>query len=469
MKSLNKEPLINWIQERNRGTGDQKEPAKTREIATQTGPWHQQGDKVEIRKIEDIDTVEKFLAVEKPKWNKDVFTNTEIKEGNPLSTKDDTVKVLLLKEGENETDTEIVAAFKNKYPELEAAQEDFEVLERTTKLRSKHEGLEKKHKIIQIVSSDKEEKMWEKMVQLREETAGDKWVALHDVPWFETRRLQKMMEVIFQGGETQVAIYIQNRREPKKELQQRQRNSYAFIVDQKGKDFKEVVQTLKNEMNNLEAKQAIKSIRATRSGKVLIVTEKNEEAFNQLQQSMARGIQDLHIVPKGPHSDRSKGTFYIRGMDCTTTKEEFMTCIGKLTNKVAGKDFAIGELRPNKNNTLAVTLTCDKETAETLDKERSIRIGMVRCGIEPKVEMQRCTKCWNYDHNSRECTGVDRRGQCFKCGGDDHLARDCKGENFCQLCNEKHKSGTRECGAFRKALINARKENRVIRITSQNA
>lgn len=188
-----------------------------------------------------------------------------------------------------------------------------------------------------------------------------------------------------------------------------------------------------------------------------------------MQQSMARGAQDLHVEAKGPYSDKTKDIFYIRGMDCTTTKEEITICMEKLTNKVAGKDFALGELRPNKNNTLAVTLSCDKEMAEMLAKQRNIRIGMVRCGIEQKFEIQRCTKCWSYDHNITACTGVDRRGKCFRCGGDDHLARDCTGENYCQLCNEKHKTGTRECGFFRKALINARKENRVRRITSQNA
>lgn len=50
----------------------------------------------------------------------------------------------------------------------------------------------------------------------------------------------------------------------------------------------------------------------------------------------------------------------------------------------------ISELRPNANNTQAVTVTLDKEDAEKLVKNDHIRIGLVNCAVERRLRISKC-------------------------------------------------------------------------------
>lgn len=125
----------------------------------------------------------------------------------------------------------------------------------------------------------------------------------------------------------------------------------------------------------------------------------------------------------------------------------------------------IGELRPNANNTQAVTVTLDKEDAEKLVKDGIIRVGVVNCTVEKRIKVTKCRRCWSYEHTATECTGTDRSKFCYKCGKDGHAAKDCTDEVACPICQTKgHITGSGKCPAFRRALNQIRREQTYSRL-----
>lgn len=78
---------------------------------------------------------------------------------------------------------------------------------------------------------------------------------------------------------------------------------------------------------------------------------------------------------------------------------------------------------------------------------------MVRCRVERRVRVDKCHRCWAFDHLARECMGPDRRNLCLKCGKSGHKREGCKAEEECPLCEKKgHRAGSGRCGAFKRAL-----------------
>ncbi|KAJ8955514.1 hypothetical protein NQ314_006880 [Rhamnusium bicolor] len=75
--------------------------------------------------------------------------------------------------------------------------------------------------------------------------------------------------------------------------------------------------------------------------------------------------------------------------------------------------------------------------------------------------MDRCYKCWSYDHRAADCNGTDRTKTCYKCGKEGHAVTNCTDEEFCPLCSTAgHRAGSGRCVAFRRALSQANKAER---------
>lgn len=120
-----------------------------------------------------------------------------------------------------------------------------------------------------------------------------------------------------------------------------------------------------------------------------------------------------------------------------------------------------GKLRPMANQTVATTLRADKKAAEALLLKGKIRVGLIHCRIEKRVSLNKCNKCWSYDHDTQACKGPDRRGRCLRCGVDGHMAKDCGNDEACPFCEKKgHRADSSKCPLFRKALNIARKRER---------
>ncbi|XP_077302320.1 uncharacterized protein LOC143922839 [Arctopsyche grandis] len=119
----------------------------------------------------------------------------------------------------------------------------------------------------------------------------------------------------------------------------------------------------------------------------------------------------------------------------------------------------VQRLRPASGGTLTctVTLPCTTET-DALLKEGRVRVGLVRCRVREKVDLQQCYRCRAFGHIAAGCMGEDRSSLCNYCGKTGHKAVECSDSPHCALCakmgqSATHRLGSARCEAFRQDLL----------------
>lgn len=436
---------------------------KTREqkdISTQTVAWTRGGNPI-INSLEGINTLEDFKKVENFQWTKEIYTKSEIKVGNPLNTRDDVTKVVLVEPENKRMQNGIANLYCTTFPELAQIDEDFAVVEQSTTIKTKNNKEPIKKKIIKAVYKRDDDDIWNVLQKVRHEVTGINWIALHHVDFMTVERLRKMTEVIFQNSETQVVIYTTNQKltdQPNlnKKRQERERMTYALVVEDGDSDYKSILNKTKTAIQGSSASGIVKSLRSTQEGKLLIITDKDKEAIVKLKEAITQNTDSMKVRKIGREAKLE--AIHIRGIDATTSKEEIRAAIEAKLGSTKKGQYTLGELRPNARNTMAVTLTVCREDAEKIIENKEIQIGLVRCSVEKRIALNRCFKCWSFDHQTTECKGPDRSRLCFKCGQEGHKGSECKNGKECPLCETSgHAAGSGQCNAFKRALSSARK------------
>lgn len=244
--------------------------------------------------------------------------------------------------------------------------------------------------------------------------------------------------------------------------------SYALIVDKNKDDHRRIVNEMKTAVKNTDEADIIKSVKTAKDGKLIITTINNDnEAMTSLKKHISKIINDDTKVRISTRN-ANKVSIHIRGMDIDTNSEDVIEAIENETGRLSEGSYKLSALRPNANGTQAATFTAEEKIAEKLLAQNWMRIGLVRCSLERQIILDRCNKCWSYDHETGRCSGKDHSKNCFKCGKTDHTAKDCKNAEFCLCCNEAgHAAGSGKCAEFKKALAKARKNYRASVITLQ--
>ncbi|KAK5643891.1 hypothetical protein RI129_007736 [Pyrocoelia pectoralis] len=155
---------------------------------------------------------------------------------------------------------------------------------------------------------------------------------------------------------------------------------------------------------------------------------------------------------------RIEADFKLKAVDNrTTTKEDVTSVLLERAEQDKAKGIQVGELRPNRNETQAVTITVEEEARQTILKHGRIRM----CSVERRVKLQQYFRCWSYNHKKRECEGPDRTNLCHRSGAENHIAKQYHNGRRCLLYNEDdHSSGSGSCGHFRAALLKERRTER---------
>lgn len=230
-----------------------------------------------------------------------------------------------------------------------------------------------------------------------------------------------------------------------------------MIISDGEKSYKDVLSRVKTIVRNNTSVKSIRGLRSTKDGKLLLTIEKDQEALKNLHNALNDSTTGLKTRRLGMEKSTA---LHLRGMEADTTIEDIKQSIIDITGKWE-EDNKVSELRPLNNDTLAATLTLKSKDADKILEHGSIRVGLVKCRVEKRLNIRRCQKCWSYDHYSDTCNGPDRSKDCFKCGKSDHSSKDCNNEEACPLCNAiGHKMGTMKCPKFKTALKNARLEER---------
>lgn len=124
-----------------------------------------------------------------------------------------------------------------------------------------------------------------------------------------------MVETIYHSTESMITINILTNRIhtiiPKKETTPKERDTYGLIVDGKDKTFKDVLCNI-NLVKSNSARKAFRSLKSTRHGKLIIITDKNDTAFEEITKLVKdNGDFNTKIAGLG----QNKETLFLRGMD----------------------------------------------------------------------------------------------------------------------------------------------------------
>jgi len=186
-------------------------------------------------------------------------------------------------------------------------------------------------KVVKIIWNGNEEDMWGKLIALRDETNSQEELATHSVKTLNITRLQKMVEAIFQQG-PKVAIYTtKNRDAVEKEATLKEKipkepKCYAIVVSEtEGEANEETINKIKKGLQGIQSNKAIKQIRTSKEGKIVISLDKDDQAINDLSKAIENASGQGRVKKQGKKEQAQ--IFYIRGLEQTATIDEVMEAL----------------------------------------------------------------------------------------------------------------------------------------------
>ncbi|KAJ8917004.1 hypothetical protein NQ315_012921 [Exocentrus adspersus] len=257
---------------------------------------------------------------------------------------------------------------------------------------------------------------------------------------------RKMAEVIFRNTSIKCIIYVKEpsdgmgSKNSDKERGSRIEETEALIVEKDGDSYAEALKMVRRSVKaDIKAANAIRYIRKSKDGKMIILLDKTEPALlKEVRRNIEAGTQF-----KTKEGSRRKGkpcTLYVRDLDEITSKEEVEEALKKTVGLDAGKDiFKIGDLRPYRSGNQAVTIQLPGDKAKELLSTGRIKIGLNWCQIQERID---------------ECkSDTDLSEACRKCSKSGHREAECDQEAFCPLCKKLgHSVNAGKCSAFQRAL-----------------
>ena len=270
-----------------------------------------------------------------------------------------------------------------------------------------------------------------------------------------------MTECIFANAEILCKVYYTTGGANKTTERKGKEDTETIVFNKiEGKSYAEQLRTVRDGMKGKEEMtKGIKNIRKTKSGNIVITTEKGKTSAEEIRKVLEETV-GVSMKEKKTAGGRDGVVIFLKGMDAVTTKDEVreaLTKAGEITSEPK-----IGEFRPYYESSLAVTVTLPEEATEKILKSRELRIGYNWCRVTKRVEVTQCYRCWKYGHMAAQCKNAeDQSKNCRNCGDQGHWQKECTSQKFCPICDKQgHCAGTGECPAMRQALREARLRQR---------
>lgn len=221
-------------------------------------------------------------------------------------------------------------------------------------------------------------------------------------------------------------------------------NTNALIIQAKGKSYADLLREVKGKVDAKDVKDAVRDLKKTRNGDLLITLKKEEDAI-KLQEIITKKLNNQDIRQAG----KLYTTVYINDLDAVISREEIKEAIGR---EVGMEGFEIKALKEVYGGRQVATVIMEDNKAQKLLEIGTIKVSWSSCRVREKVVFEKCFKCWRYGHRAQNCRGPDREDRCKKCGGYGHKMPDCKSDTeYCWTCeNEGHRDF--QCPKYKKAL-----------------
>lgn len=267
--------------------------------------------------------------------------------------------------------------------------------------------------------------------------------------------VRKICEYIFAGTNVKVKLLVQGfRSDPKKEKGKREET--IMTIKTQGNSYVDMVKKLKENVDIKEIGVKIKKLRKSNKGDLMLTVDGGQNMATALEKEMKSKMDNIQVATR----TEGKTIFYILGLDPTTTEDEIKQGIMRET-KIRDCDVNVKGIRKGKYEEQTAIIEIPRKQAGNLIKLRKLRIGWTECGIRERIHIQRCFKCLEYGHRTRECESqADRRDECIKCGQTGHKSKECSNNDHCVKCGvEGHRADQIKCPHFKQLIEKMRKQN----------
>lgn len=241
-------------------------------------------------------------------------------------------------------------------------------------------------------------------------------------------------------------------RRKKRRKRFKERSEAVMVRPRDGHNYAEVLKSLKEKVKPEEADIAVKSIRKTKAGDILLELEKGGEkkGFCEVVKESLKEVAEVKDLSK-------RAKIEIRDVEGSTTTEEVCIAVRRAAD-IGEEDISVHLTRPNEWDQKRAFVSLTVSGANRLLKLERIKIGWVNCRVRRCEELKRCFRCFERGHTQRECKGPDRNGMglCIRCAEKGHILKQCSNPPKCCLCLEEgkdavdHIPGSKLCSAGRK-------------------
>ncbi|KAL3270375.1 hypothetical protein HHI36_009420 [Cryptolaemus montrouzieri] len=183
-----------------------------------------------------------------------------------------------------------------------------------------------------------------------------------------------MVECVFQKKKNNVRIYTIDKKKAEDDVKRKgiekkarkERNTSAIVIERGTRAYKDTLKDVKDRLQNANAEKTIKSFRSTKEGDLLVVMEDGGNAVDEARKAIkeSRGVN----TQLAGQRERME-TLHLRNLDELVTKEEVEEALERIFGSMTIKGCKLSEPRPARNNTMPMTLTIGRTTAQEILKK----------------------------------------------------------------------------------------------------
>ncbi|CAI6375411.1 unnamed protein product [Macrosiphum euphorbiae] len=194
----------------------------------------------------------------------------------------------------------------------------------------------------------------------------------------------------------------------------------AIMIDvDNQEEFPALAQKIKSGIN---VGDNITSMRKTKSGGLLLEVRGDQSVVDTVRSEVARVSGDAAHV----RLLLQRSLVEIRDIDSWSCKEDISGTIARDAG-IPEVSVNVVSLRSTYGGSQTALVLLPMGPANGIITRGRIKISVVSCRVRlAERRRARCFNCCVYDHEAKDCKGIDRRKCCRRCGESGHFAKACE-------------------------------------------